>query len=196
MKRFKTVDEFIAGCEHWHEELKRLREILLATELTETVKWGAPCYTYQRKNLVGIGAFKSYFGLWFFQGGLLSDPEGVLINAQDGKTKAMRQWRFNSKKEIKSRTIKAYVKEAIRLQIEGYEIKPERGKPLAVPPELKQALARNKTASIAFKELSQGKQREYADYITNAKRDATKASRIEKIVPMIAKGHGLNDKYR
>ncbi|QDV45485.1 hypothetical protein Enr13x_53640 [Stieleria neptunia] len=196
MKRFKTVDEFIAGSESWQDELKRLREILRSTELDETVKWGAPCYTYEGKNLVGIGAFQSYFGLWFFQGGLLSDPEGVLINAQDGKTKAMRQWRLTSMKEIKPRTIKAYVKEATQLQIEGHEIKPVRGKPVTIPPELKAALARNKTARTAFDQLTPGKQREYADYIADAKRDTTKASRLEKILPMIAQGKGLNDKYR
>ena len=196
MKRFKTVDDFIAGSESWQDELKRLREILLSTELDETVKWGAPCYTFQGKNVVGIGAFKSYFGLWFFQGGLLSDPAGVLMNAQDGKTKAMRQWRFQTKQQIKPRTIKAYVKEAIQLQLAGHEIKPVRGRPLMIPPELQTAFADDQAARAAFDALTPGKQREYADYIADAKRDATKASRIAKILPMITQGQGLNDKYR
>ena len=106
MKRYKSVDDYIAGAEHWQVELIRLREILQSTKLEETVKWGAPCYTHNGKMVVGLGAFKSYVGLWFHQGALLSDPEKVLINAQEGKTKALRQWRFSSLKEIKARPIK------------------------------------------------------------------------------------------
>ncbi len=196
MKRYKTVDDYIDGAEYWQEELQLLRKILLSTDLVEEVKWGGPCYTYDGKNIVGMGAFKSYCGLWFFQGALLSDPDNVLVNAQEGKTKALRQWRFESKKEIKSRSIKAYIQEAIKQQLEGQEIKPARAKPLTIPPQLKSALARNKKAGTAFKALTKGKQREYADYIAEAKREETKATRLEKIIPMIAAGKGLNDKYR
>ena len=196
MKRYKTVDEYIAGAEHWQKELIRLREILQSTSLEETVKWGAPCYTHHGKMVVGIGAFKSYVGLWFFQGALLADKENVLISGSEGKTKAMRQWRFASLREIKARLIKAYVKEAIELQEAGKEIKADRTKPVVIPPELKTALTKNKKAQAAFKKLTKGKQREYADYIATAKRDETKAQRIVKILPLIASGAGLNDKYR
>ena len=140
--------------------------------------------------------FKSYFGLWFHQGALLKDPENVLINCQEGKTKALRQWRMNSKKDIKARVIKAYVKEAIELQRQGKEIRPDRNKPLDVPPELKKALAKDKKAGAAFANLTKGKQREYADHVAEAKRDETKQKRLEKILPMIKAGKGLHDKYR
>jgi len=196
MKRFKTVDEYIENADHWQDELIRLREILNSMRLEETVKWGGPCYTHEGKLVVGMGAFKSYCGLWFFQGALLEDKDNVLINAQEGRTKALRQWRFESKAAIKARAIKAYVKEAIALQSAGKEIKPSRAKPLVIPPELQAALAKKKRALVAFTALTKGRQREYADYVAEAKRAETKASRLEKILPMIAAGVGLNDKYR
>ncbi len=114
MKRFKTVDNYISNNTLWPDELRRLREILLSTGLTEEVKWGAPCYTHEGKNIVGIGAFKSYFGLWFFKGAALKDEQGVLINGQPGKTKDLRQWRMTSPGDIKPSVIKRYVKEAMR----------------------------------------------------------------------------------
>ena len=196
MKRYKTVDAYIAGADDWHEELTKLREILQSTDLEETVKWGAPAYTHNGKNVVGIGSFKSYFGLWFHQGALLSDKKKVLINAQEGKTKALRQWRMHSKKDIQARTIKSYVKEAIAIADSGREIKPDRKKPVVVPVELKKALAKNKKAGAGFKGITPGKQREYADYISDAKRPETKQKRLEKILPMIQEGMGLHDKYR
>lgn len=196
MKRFKTVDDYIAGSETWSSELERLREILHATDLVEDVKWGAPCYTYSGKNAVGMMAFKDYFGLWFHQGALIDDTEGVLVNAQEGKTKALRQWRMSSRKEIKARAIKNYVKQAIDVIEEGREIKPARKTSLRVPTELTQALAKNAKAKTAFGKLTPGRQREYAEYIAEAKRDATKETRLQKILPMIAAGQGLHDKYR
>lgn len=196
MKRHKTVDEYIDAADDWQAELKQLRKILNATPLTETVKWGGPCYTYDGKNVVGIGAFKSYFGLWFHQGALLTDKKKVLINCQEGKTKALRQWRMNSKKEIDAKTIKEYVKEAIENQHKGVEIKADRSKPVVVPKELKSAFTKNKKAHASFKGLTKGKQREYAEYVSDAKREETKLKRIEKILPMIVAGKGLNDKYR
>ncbi|MFT5527506.1 MAG: hypothetical protein ACI9G1_005448 [Pirellulaceae bacterium] len=196
MKRFNTVGAFIDESKQWQDELRQLRKILTATGLDEEVKWGAPCYTYNGKNIVGMGSFKSYCGLWFFQGALLSDPHKVLINAQEGTTKALRQWRFNSIQDIKVRRIKAYVAEALTNAKRGKQIRPDRSKPITVPAELKSAFTKNKKAAAAFNELTKGKQREYTEYIADAKRDETKQSRIKKILPMIAAGQGLNDKYR
>lgn len=196
MKRFKTFDEFISGTEVFRGELIKLREILNSTELEETIKWGAPCYTSAGKNVVGIGAFQSYFGLWFFQGALIDDKNNVLINAGEGKTKAMRQWRMTSAKEIKPRAIKSYVIAAIQIVVDGAEIKPDRNKPLEIPAELAGAFSKNRSAQNCFSKMTKGKQREYADYISSAKRAETKQSRIEKILPMIVEGIGLNDKYR
>ena len=197
MKRFKTVDEFLVGMEQWHDELALLRKILLTCDVEETIKWGAPAYTHHGKNVVGIGAFKSYVGLWFHQGALLADEAGVLMNAQEGVTRAMRQWRFAAKKEIKARLIKQYVKEAMRLVEAGQEIKPVRKKkPITVPAELKAVLAKHKKAKAKFDALPPSYRRDYADYISNAKRDATKERRLKEILPMILAAKALHDKYR
>lgn len=196
MKRYKTVDEFIEGVEFWHNELKILRKTLLTTPLEEGVKWGSPCYMIDGTNVVGLGAFKSYFGLWFFQGALLQDEKKLLINAQEGKTKALRQWRMTSGNDIKPRIIKSYVKEAIQLAQEGKAIPISKPKTLVIPDELKAALEGNKNLATKFKKLTPGCQREYAVYVAEAKREPTRLRRIEKIVPMILSGAGLNDKYR
>lgn len=173
-----------------------MREVLNSTALEETVKWGAPCYTIDGKIVVGMAAFKSHFALWFHQGVLLSDPHGVLVNAQEGRTKALRQWRFAAKAEIKVRAIKAYVKEAIELERSGQRASVDRNKPLSVPPQLAALLAERRDAKKAFENLTQGKRREYAEYISDAKREETKQKRLLKVLPMILDGKGLNDKYR
>ena len=195
MKRFKTVDDYISGSEQWSTELTKLREILNSTGLTEEVKWGAPCYTCDGKNVIGMAGFKSYVGLWFHQGALLKDDKKVLINAQEGKTKGLRQWRMHSSKDIKPAIIKRYAKEAIQLVKDGKSVTPAKKK-LAVPPELKKALDKSKIAQKKFSELTPGRQRDYAEFIASAKRDETKQSRLKKILPMIRAGVGLNDKYR
>ena len=196
MQSFKTVDEFISNAKQWKEELMQLREILRETELTEGIKWGAPIYTYKGKNVVGMAGFKSYVVLWFHQGVLLKDPKKKLINAQEGVTKALRQWRMASGKEIDARAIKAYVKEAIGHVEDGKEIKPLPRKKTAIPKELAAALKKNPAAGKAFKLLAPFKQREYSEYIAEAARPETKEKRIGKILPLVQKGMGLNDKYR
>ncbi len=196
MKRARTADEYFASADLWVDELPRLRDILLATPLSEEIKWGGPCYTFKGKNVVGIGAFKSYFGLWFYQGALLKDDRQVLINAQEGKTRALRQWRMTSGKDIKPSIIKRYVREAISLVGQGREIKAERAAPLTLPVELQAALRQTRVAMAAFKALRPGLQREYADYVAAAKRDDTKKNRVQKVLPMILGGVGLHDKYR
>ena len=196
MKRSKTVEQYIADHGQWRDELVKLREVVLGSGLQETIKWGAPVYTLDGKNVVGIGAFKRYFGLWFFQGALLDDSAGVLINAQEGKTKALRQWRMTSRRDIKVRTVRSYLKQAIDAQRSGREIKPERSKTLEMPDELEAALRGDRRTKGAFEKLTPGRQREYASYVSEAKRADTRARRVEKILPMIAAGKGLNDKYR
>lgn len=196
MKRAKSVDDYLDSADHWQDELRALRDILLSTGLTEEVKWGAPCYTEQGKNVVGIGGFKSYFGLWFHQGALLDDKAGVLINAQEGKTKALRQWRMHSADDIDADLIGKYVAEARALVHAGKAIKPSAPRPLELPPELRAAFDENREAAKEFDRLRPGLKREYAEYIATAKRDDTKQRRIEKILPMIIAGVGLNDRYR
>lgn len=196
MRRASSVEDYIANADAWQDELRRLCDILRKTKLTEEIKWGAPCYTWNGKNVVGVGAYKSYFGLWFHQGALLADDEKVLINAQEGKTRALRQWRMTSASEIRPSVIKRYVKEAIAHADTGREIKARRGTPAEVPEELVEAMRHRKGAAAAFRRLSPGRQREYADYIASAKRIVTKQNRINKILPMIIAGIGLNDRYR
>lgn len=193
----KTVDELLAEST-FSEELYMLRDILLSTGLEETIKWGAPVYTYDGKNVVGITGFKAHFGLWFFQGALLSDPKKKLLNAQEGKTKAMLQWRMTSKKDIDERLIKSYIREAIENEKQGRRI--ETAKPIRkappLPAELKAALSASVKLTSAFQKLTPGKQKEYAEYISSAKQAATKETRIKKIKPMILSGKGMNDAYK
>ncbi|WP_232217173.1 YdeI/OmpD-associated family protein [Winogradskyella sp. J14-2] len=174
-----------------------IRDIINSTELEETLKWSAPTYTLNGKNVVGLGAFKNHFGIWFFQGVFLKDEAKLLINAQENKTKALRQMRFESKADINKSAVLKYVKEAIENQRLGKEIKPQRNtKAVIIPTELERIFSTNQKLEAAFKLLTSGKQRAYCDYISEAKRDATKQSRIEKITPMILKGVGLYDKYK
>lgn len=196
MKSTLSADAFYANAQHWRDELTRLREILLAAGLTETIKWGGPCYTCNGHNVVGVGGFKSYFGLWFHQGVLLSDPHGVLINAQEGKTRALRQWRMTRASDIRPRRIGQYVAEAKALAEAGKAVAPRRRGALVLPEELKAALAGDSEAADAFKALRPGQQREYAEHVGEAKREDTRLRRVDKVLPMIRSGSGLNDRYR
>ena len=196
MRKTKTVEDYILANSQWEKALTQLRRIILTTELKETVKWGMPTYTIKGKNVVGLVAFKSYVGIWFFNGVFLKDEQDKLVNAQEGKTKAMRQWRFNSLKEIEPNLIKEYVNEAIKNQKEGKEQKPEKHKALIIPQELMHAFAEDSKLKESFNQLSLSKQREFAEYIAEAKRGGTKIKRLEKILPMILANVGLNDKYR
>lgn len=195
MKKIYSVEEYIEENTHFSEALSILRTIINTTELEETVKWSAPVYTLNNKNVIGLGAFKKHFGIWFFNGVFLEDKQNLLVNAQEEKTKALRQIRFESVKEIDKNIVLAYVKEAIENQKLGKEVKPDRSKKeTIIPQELKAILASELKTS--FESLSAYKQREYCEYISSAKREATKQTRLEKIKPMILQGVGLNDKYK
>ncbi len=196
MKYSKSIEEFIDNHPEWVNEIQVLRDIMNTTEMEETIKWGVPTYTIHGKNVVGIGAFKSYVGIWFHQGVFLKDSHQVLFNAQEGKTKGLRQWRFTSAKEIDKKLVLEYVKEAIQNQKDGKEIKVEKSKPMTMPIELDQALTSDKALKTSFDQLTPFKQKEFIEYIATAKREATRSSRLEKITPMILEGVGLNDKYR
>lgn len=196
MQTFNTVNEFILNANFGKEILIVLREILTATKLQETVKWGAPTYTINNKNVVGMAAFKSYVGLWFYQGVFLKDEAGVLINATEGMTKALRQWRFTSVEDIDYELILKYVNEAIQNQKEGKELKPDRNKPVIIPEELKQVLQDDKELEVCFNRFTPGKQREFAEYIASAKQSETRFARVQKVIPLILENTGLNDKFR
>lgn len=192
----KSVQEYIETHPSWEKELESLRAIMQNTELEECIKWGAPVYALEGKNVAGIAAFKNHCALWFFNGALLKENTVLLHNAQEGKTKALRQIRFEKGDKIESEILQKYVTEAIQIQREGKEIKPVTSNKLVVPAELKAAFKEDNALEKSFQQLTKGKQREYADYIAEAKRESTKQSRLEKIKPMILSGVGLNDKYK
>ncbi len=192
-----SVEDFIKKHSQWESQLRKLRSVLQETDLEENIKWGAPVYGYGSKNVVGLGAFKSYVGLWFFNGVFLKDEQEVLENAQEEKTKALRQWRFYEDDKIDEKLVKRYILEAIDNQKNGREILPDRSKKkLELPTELSSAFRSNKALKASFDKLTPGKQREYADHIGSAKQEKTRISRLEKAIPMIMEGKGLHDKYK
>ncbi len=192
----QKIDTYIEKHSQWKSQLKMLRDIFQQTELKEEVKWGAPTYTLNGKLVAGMAAFKNHYAIWFHQGVFLKDGHKKLINAQEGVTKALRQWRFKQTDNIDPKIVLQYIQEAIENCIAGKEIKPVRKKEIAAPPLLKKALSNDAKFAEAFNSLTPGKQREYSEYISEAKREATKESRLEKIIPMILNGSGLYDKYK
>ena len=192
----KSVDEYIEKHPDWISELKALRKLVLSTGLEETIKWGGPVYTVNNKNVVGLGAFKNHYGLWFFQGALLQENVELLENAQEGKTKALRQIRFHKGDNIPIKELKKYVLEAKKNEEQGKKIKPAKNKPIEIPEKLSSAFKNNKALEAAFQRLSPGCQREYCEYINEAKQEVTKEKRFVKIMPMILEKKGLHDKYK
>lgn len=194
----KSVEQYIVKQEQWIRELEFLRKTLLNAGTQETLKWGIPVYVVDGKNVIGLAAFKNYAGIWFFQGALLKDESNILVNAQDGKTKAMRQIRFSNFEDLnqKASVVEEYIKEAIQNTKEGKKVAPKPPRPLIIPEMLQEALNQQANLKAKFETFSLSKKREYAEHILSAKREATQKSRLEKIIPMIIDGVGLNDKYR
>lgn len=179
----------------WEEELEFLKSVLNKTPLQETVKWGVPVFTYDGKNVVAIGGFKSYFGIWFYKGVFLKDDADVLINANEENTKSLRQWRFTSINDVDEKLVIQYINEAVEIEKAGLQLKPVK-KETILPEILQKELDNIPELKTSFEALTPFKQREYCEHIASAKRDETKLNRLEKIKPMILKGIGLHDKYR
>jgi len=197
MGKITSVEEYIEVNSLFSKEISLLRNIINSTELEETIKWSMPTYCLNGKNVLGLGAFKHHFCIWFHQGAFLKDEHHLLYNAQEEKTKAMRQMRFESEDKINKAAVLTYVKEAIENQRLGRALKPQRkAKPLIIVKELKAVLNANAELKKMFKTLSISKQREYNDYIKDAKREETKLRRLDKIVPQITNGKALHDKYK
>lgn len=191
------IDVYYDKHGHW-PQIAKLRQLVLAAGLEETLKWGGPCYTSHGVNVVSIGAFKHHLALWFHQGALLSDPYEVLVNAQEGKTRMMRHWRFGAQDKLPVTKVRAYLKMAVNNAADGKKISavaPKRTA-LQIPEPLQSALSRRKALKRAFSQLSHARQRDYCQYLLDAKRDATVQRRLAKILPMILAGVGLNDQYR
>ena len=190
------VDEYIEKKAEWRELLESLRTLCLSTEMEETVKWGMPTYTIKNKNVVGFAAFKHHVALWFHHGSFLKDKGKKLVNAQEGTTRGMRQWRFNSVDELEPAIVAAYLEEAIQNEKDGKRIKNERAKKVEIPSELSEELNRNSALKKSFEQLSPGKRREFAVFIGSAKQAKTRQNRLERCIPLIMDGIGLNDRYR
>lgn len=197
MKKVASVEEYIASGGDWKEALALLRELLASTILEESIKWGMPVYTLKNKNVAGFSAFKFWVGIWFYQGVFLQDSAGKLINAQEGLTKGLRQWRFSGSDEIRKDRdlILSYLEEAIQNQKEGKEIRVERNKAIVIPAELNHAFRENPALKDCFDALSLSRRRDYAEHIGSAKREETRQQRLEQSIPMILEGIGRNDKY-
>lgn len=181
---------------NWAAAEALMQEIILKTGLTREFKWGTNIYTYNGKNVIGWGGFKHFFSLWFYNGVFLEDKEKILVAASEGKTKALRQWRFTDVKDMEEKKILAYIRESIQTIQDGKEIKPGKAAAPRAAGLLKKAMEAVPQLKEAFNNLTPGRQREYIQYIAEAKLDATKRSRIEKIRPMIMAGKGLHDKYK
>lgn len=197
MTKDEKLLKFYTEKHRFKEGVNQLRELALKTELVETFKWNFPTYTINTKNIVAICKFKSHFGLWFFNGVFLSDKVNLLENAQEGKTKAMRHWKFNEETSINHELVDAYIREAIANQKKGLQFKfKKQTKNLGpIPNLLKLALNSHDGLKTVFQGLSESKKCEYVDYIDSARQEKTKRTRINKITPLILESKGLHNLY-
>lgn len=188
------VDEFITKTQKWQEEFMKLREIVLSCPLNEEIKWGKPCYSYQKENIVLIHGFKDYCALLFIKGVLLKDPKGLLIQ-QTEHVQAGRQLRFSNVFEIESMEsdIKSFIKEAIEAEKSGQEVEFKKTSEYTIPEEFQNKLSKDPSLKTAFEKLTPGRQRAYLLYFSTPKQAKTRESRIEKYIPQILSGKGLND---
>jgi uncharacterized protein YdeI (YjbR/CyaY-like superfamily) len=188
------VDAFFGRVTRWNEELDLLRAIVLDCELTEELKWGVPCYTHQDRNVVLIHGFKEYCALLFFNGALMKDPKGILIQ-QTANVQAGRQIRFTSLQEIikQKATLKSYVRDAIAVEKSGVKLEYKKTEEFSVPEEFQTRLNKLPKLKSAFEALTPGRQRAYILHFSSAKQSKTRESRIEKCMPQIFDGKGLND---
>jgi uncharacterized protein YdeI (YjbR/CyaY-like superfamily) len=188
------VDGFISQARKWQEEFRKLRAIALASKLTEDMKWGQPCYTLDGKNVVLIHGFNEYCALLFVKGALLKDPKGILIQ-QTENVQSARQIRFTSADQIAKMKagLKAYIEQAIEVEKAGLKVKHKKTSDFAIPDEFQKKLDEMPALKTAFEALTPGRQRAYIFHFSQAKQSKTRESRVEKCVPQILEGKGLDD---
>ncbi len=188
------VDFFFRKAKQWQVEFETLRMIVLDSGLSEELKWGQPCYTSQKKNIVLIHGFKEYCALLFFKGALLHDPKGILIQ-QTQNVQAGRQIRFTSAREIAKMkaVLKAYIHEAIKVEEAGLKVTLKKTGDFKIPEEFQIKLNEIPALKTAFRALTPGRQRGYIFYFSAPKQSQTRESRVEKCIRQILKGKGLND---
>ena len=188
------VDFYFIKAKKWQEEIEALRAIALDCGLDEELKWGCPCYTLAGSNIVLIHVFKDYCAFLFFKGALLKDAKKILIQ-QTEQVQAARQIRFTGVKEITKleKTLKAYIHEAIEVEKAGLKVPLKKTKEFPMPDEFKERLDKSKELKAAFKALTPGRQRGYLLYFSSAKQSKTREARVEKYIPYILDGKGLDD---
>jgi|SRR6185503_12117667 uncharacterized protein YdeI (YjbR/CyaY-like superfamily) len=188
------VDFYFIKAKRWQDELEQLRMIVLDCGLTEELKWGVPCYTFQKNNVVLIHAFKEYCALLFFKGALLSDANGLLVQ-QTKNVQAGRQIRFTSVREVvkQKRVLKAYIHEAIEVEKAGLKVEFKKTAEFSMPEEFQNKLDELPDLKTAFDALTPGRQRAYLLYFSAPKQSKTRVSRVEKAIKKILMGKGLDD---
>ena len=188
------VDWYFDKAEKWQKELAQLRLIALDCGLTEELKWGCPCYTFQKNNVVLIHDFKEYCAFLFHKGAVLNDADGILIQ-QTENVQAARQIRFTNLKQIveMENTLKTYIFEAIEVEKAGLKVVLKKTEAFKMPEEFERKLAENADLKTAFEALTQGRQRAYLLHFSAPKQAKTRESRVEKCIPQILDGKGLND---
>jgi len=188
------VDGFLRKVKQWQEEYETLRKVVLDCELTEDFKWMHPCYTFENKNIVLIHGFKEYIALLFHKGVLLKDTQGILIQ-QTENVQAARQIRFTNVQEIleKESIIKDYIYEAIEIEKAGLEVEFKKNTDYIIPDEFQNKLDEMPALKTAFEALTPGRQRAYLYHFSEPKQSKTRVSRVEKWMPQILDGKGLND---
>ena len=188
------VDCYFSKAKKWQKEYEKLRTIILDCGLTEELKWGCPCYTFQKRNIVLIHGFKEYCALLFFKGALLNDPNGILIQ-QTENVQAARQIRFTNVREIVKMEpiLKAYIYEAIEVEKAGLKVNFKKTTEFKIPEEFQNKLDEIPALKTAFDALTPGRQRAYIFYFSQPKQSKTRESRVEKYMQQILNGKGLND---
>lgn len=188
------VDWYFEKNEQWQKEIKKLRTIILDCGLEEDLKWGCPCYFHENNKIVLIHVFKEYCAVLFFKGALLNDPAGILVQ-QTKNVQSARQVRFTNLEQIGKLkdTLKTYIYEAIEVERAGLKVRMKKTTEFEMPEEFQKRLNKSKSLKKAFEELTPGRQRGYLLHFTGAKLTKTREARIEKYIPQILKGKGLDD---
>ena len=194
MKKNPEVDAFLKKTKQWQKEFGKLRTLLLGSGLSEELKWGKPCYTYDKGNVAILQGFKDSCALMFFKGAVLKDPRKILEKPGEN-SQAARRVRFTSVQEItkQEQVLKAYIKEAIKTEKTGLEVKFKNIAEHNIAEEFQKKLKQNAALKTAFRALTPGRQRAYLMYFSSAKQSKTRESRVEKCMPKILKGKGINE---
>jgi uncharacterized protein YdeI (YjbR/CyaY-like superfamily) len=187
------VDAFLSRTKTWRGEIQKLRSVLLDAGLEEDVKWGKPCFTFEGKNVAIIQPFKQHCSLMFFKGALLRDTHG-LLRSQGQNTQSALRLEFTSEAQVRRAVVKSYVKQAVAVEKAGLTVDFKAKRELELPAELTEVLRKNRRVASAFHALTPGRQRSYVLYFTSAKQPRTRTARIEKCIPDILAGKGMNER--